>query len=327
MEKIKSILKNREAMLLGLILLAIILMTSALPRFFSIENFSNILADSSILIIVALGQFLVILTGGIDLSVGSIIAFCGMLGALINMNYPELHPMWCLIAGSATGAGLGLFNGVLVAYGNIPAIIVTLGSLGIFRGFTFILSKGQWVTAHEMTEGFTALPHGNLLGIPNIILYAIITCIVIFYFINYTRTGRELYAIGGNKSAAVLVGIKEERLQVLIFTICGLVSGLAGVLWAARYAAAVNEMAVGFELMTVAACVLGGVSISGGSGLVSGVILGALFMGLLNNSLTMIKNMAFYQMFIQGMVVIVAMVFNELMARGTSKVVLNRRLK
>lgn len=327
MKVIKEILKNREAMLLALICFAIIVMSVTVPRFLSISNFSSVLADSSILIMVALVQFLVILTGGIDLSIGSMIAFCGMLGALTNMYYPDLPPSLCVVIGGAAGAGLGLFNGLFVAYGKIPAIIVTLGSLGIFRGFTFVLSKGQWVTAHEMTQGFTDIPHGKLLGIPNIILFALAIAVAIFYFIRYTRTGRELYAIGGNKSAAVLVGINEERLQVIIFTLCGLVSGLAGVLWAARYAAAVNEMAVGFELMTVAACVLGGVSIAGGSGLVGGVILGALFMGLLNNSLSMIKNMAFYQMFVQGMVVIIAMVFNEIIARRTGKVVLNRRLK
>lgn len=327
MERLKALHKNREAMLVLLIIASVMAMSIGMPRFLKLGNFANIFADSSILIMVALGQFLVILTGGIDLSIGSMIAFCGMLGALINMNYPGLSPVWCLVAGAATGAGLGLFNGVLVAYGKIPAIIVTLGTMGIFRGFTYVLSKGQWVTAHEMTEGFTNIPHGTLFGVPNIILFAILTSIAIYYFIQFTRTGRELYAIGGNKAAAVLVGIKEERLQLLIFTICGLISGIAGVLWAARYAAAVNEMATGFELMTVAACVLGGVSISGGSGLVGGVILGALFMGLLSNSLTMIKNMAFYQMFMQGMVVIIAMVFNELMARNSNKSVLNRRLK
>ncbi len=327
MNGLKALHKNREAMLLLLIIVSILTISIKLPRFLHIENFSNILSDSSILVMVALGQFLVILTGGIDLSVGSIIAFCGMLGALINMNFPELAPIWCILAGAGAGAGLGLFNGILVAYGKIPAIIVTLGTMGIYRGFTFVISKGQWVTAHEMTKGFMSIPKISIFGIPSIIIYALVTCLLIFYFIRYTRTGRELYAIGGNKAAAVLVGIKEDRLQVLIFTICGLISGLAGVLWAARYSAAVNEMATGFELMTVAACVLGGVSISGGSGLVGGVILGALFMGLLNNSLTMFKGMAFYQMFMQGLVVIVAMVFNELMARSSNKVVLNRRIK
>ncbi len=327
MDSFKLIYQNRVAMLFLLIIAAVIAMSIGMPRFLQISNFSNIFADSSILVMVALGQFLVILTGGIDLSVGAIMAFCGMLGAMINMYYPEISPVWCLLAGAGTGALFGLFNGLFVAYGRIPAIIVTLGSMGVFRGFTYVLSQGQWVTAHEMTEGFTQIPHGMLLGIPNIIVFAIVTALVIFYFVQYTRTGRELYAIGGNKSAAVLVGIKEEKLQIIIFVICGLICGLSGVLWAARYAAAVNEMATGFEMMTVASCVLGGVSISGGSGLVGGVILGALFMGLLNNSLTMIKNMAFYQMFIQGMVVILAMVFNELIARNSNRAVLNRRLK
>ncbi|MCK5737038.1 MAG: ABC transporter permease, partial [Spirochaetaceae bacterium] len=196
----------------------------------------------------------------------------------------------------------------------------------VFRGFTFVISQGQWVTAHEMTEPFMDLPHGSILGIPNLIWFAIFVSAAFFYFMRYTRNGREIYAIGGNKSAAVLVGVNEKKVQFLIFSISGLVSGMAGVLWAARYAAAVNEMATGFELQTVAACVLGGVSVAGGSGSVAGVLLGALFMGLMNNSMTMIRNMAFFQMLIQGLIVISAMTFNVVMERRQDKMLLNRRL-
>jgi rhamnose transport system permease protein len=326
MKHLKKLSENREIVLVGLILFFMIMMTIFMPRFIKPSNLANILKDSSILVMVACGQFLVILTAGIDLSVGSIIALAGMSASLINMNNPEMSPWICLMVGTLIGMGLGMINGSLVAFGKVPAIIATLGTMSVYRGFTFVVSKGQWVTAHEMTESFMDIPHGHILGVPNLIWFAVIVAGLFYYFMRYTRTGREIYAIGGNRSAAVLVGVSERKVEFLIFAVSGAVSGLGGVLWAARYAAAVNEMGTGFELQTVAACVLGGVSVAGGSGSVPGVILGALFMGLLNNSMTMIRNMAFFQMLFQGIIVIAAMTFNVVMERRRDAVLLNRRL-
>ncbi|MDF1568203.1 MAG: ABC transporter permease [Spirochaetaceae bacterium] len=326
MKSSNRILEKREPILIGLILFFLVIMTIAMPRFIKPSNLANVLKDSSILVMVACGQFLVILTGGIDLSVGSNIAFSGMAASLINMNNPDTSPWIVLLIGMAIGLVLGMLNGSLVAFGKVPAIIATLGTMSVYRGFTFVISKGQWVTAHEMTDSFMNLPHGDMLGVPNLIWFAVASSALFYNFMRYTRSGREIYAIGGNRSAAVLVGVRETKVQFLIFSISGLVSGLAGVLWAARYAAAVNEMATGFELQTVAACVIGGVSVAGGSGSVTGVILGALFMGLLNNSMTMIRNMAFFQMLVQGLIVIAAMTFNVVMERRREALLLNRRL-
>lgn len=326
MKHIEKFVKSREAVLVALILFFLIVMAIFMPRFIKPSNLANILKDSSILVMVACGQFLVILTGGIDLSVGSVIALSGMSASLINMNNPTMSPWICLLVGILIGLGLGMINGSLAAFGKVPAIITTLGTMSVYRGLTFVVSKGQWVTAHEMTESFMNIPHGHILGIPNLIWFAVIVTAVFYYFVRYTRSGREIYAIGGNLSAAVLVGVSEKKVKFLIFAISGAISGLGGVLWAARYAAAVNEMGTGFELQTVAACVLGGVSIAGGSGTVPGVILGALFMGLLNNSMTMIRNMAFFQMLFQGLIVITAMTLNVFMERRREIMLLNRRL-
>ncbi len=325
-KQLGKLAENREPVLVALILIFVIVMSVAMPRFAKPSNLANVLKDSSILIMVACGQFLVILTGGIDLSVGSNIAFSGMAASLINMSNPGLPPWFCLLIGVAIGTGLGMINGVLVAFGKVPAIIATLGTMSVYRGFTFVISKGQWVTAHEMTDGFMDLPHGNFLGIPNLIWFAILITGAFYYFMKFTRSGREIYAIGGNTSAAVLVGVSERKVKFTIFTLSGAVSGLGGVLWAARYAAAVNEMGSGFELQTVAACVLGGVSVAGGSGSIPGVVLGALFMGILNNSMTMIRNMAFFQQLFQGFIVIAAMILNVVMEHRRDTQLLNRRL-
>ncbi|MBB6482000.1 ABC transporter permease [Spirochaeta isovalerica] len=325
MNALKEMLKKREATLILLIVVLAVAVSTRAPGFLKGDNISRIVNDTSILIMVGIGQFFVILTGGIDLSVGSVIAFSGMAAAMMNQSSPGTPVILILLAGMAIGLLLGLFNGVIVAYGKVPPIIATLGTMSIFRGFTFVLSKGQWVTAHEMSESYMSIPHGHFLGLSNLIWSAVLVSVLLFFFSRYTRSGREIYAIGGNKTAAKFVGVSEKKVNLIIFSMSGLLSGLAGVMWTARYAAAVNETATGFELMTVAACVLGGVNIAGGAGAVPGVILGALFLGIINNALPVVNFSPFYQMFIQGFIVLAAMFINTIMDKRSEKKMLKRR--
>ena len=325
MRTIINILRKREFTLVLLILGLIFIVTLRAPGFMDGKNVERIINDTSILIIVAIGQFLVILTGGIDLSVASTIAFSGMAASMLNQYFPSIPAPTILLIGIIIGLLLGLFNGVLVAIGKVPPIIATLGTMSIYRGFTFVMSKGQWVTAHEMTETFMDLPKGNFLGISNLIWSAILIGIIMFYFIRYTRSGREIYAIGGNKKAAIFAGVSSTKINLIIFTISGALCGLAGVMWTSRYAAAVNETATGFELMTIAACVIGGVNIAGGSGTIPGVILGALFLGIINNALPVVNISPFLQMFIQGVIVLLAMFINVMADKRKEKKLLSGR--
>jgi len=318
--------QRRETSLIVLIALLLVIVTMRSPGFVSGKNIQRIVNDTSILVMVSIGQFFVILAGGIDLSVGSIIGFSGMAASMLNESNPALPAIFVLLAGVSIGMLLGAINGFVVAFGKVPPIIVTLGSMSIYRGLTFVLSKGQWVTAHEMTESYMQLPHGNFLGISNLIWWGVLVSVVLYYFSNYTRSGRQVFALGGNKTAAKFVGINERKITMLIFTISGLVSGLAGVMWTARYAAAVNETATGFELQTVAACVIGGVSIAGGSGAVPGVILGALFIGIINNALPVVNLSPFYQLLIQGTIVLFAMLINTVSEKRREKKLLEERL-
>lgn len=296
------------------------------PTFLEPENILRIVNDTAILIMVSLGQLAVIVTGGIDLSVGSTVAFSGMAASMLNQYHPDIPVFLILGIGIAVGMGLGMVNGVIIAFGKVPPIIATLGTMSVFRGFTFVLSKGQWVTAHEMTENYMNLPHGHFLGLTNLIWSSIIVSLIMYGVMKYTRTGREVYAIGGNKTAALFVGVKEKRILFIVYTIIGLLAGLAGVMWTSRFAAAVNETATGFELQTVAACVLGGVSIAGGAGAVSGVVLGALFLGILTNALPVVKLSPFYQMGLQGIVVLGAMAVNNFSEKRQEKRLLERRM-
>lgn len=325
MNTLKELLKKREITLILLVIILTAAVNMRAPGFVSGDNINRILNDTSILIMVAIGQFFVILTGGIDLSVGSIIAFSGMSASMLNQYNPTIPVFYVLLIGIGIGLILGAFNGLLVAFGKVPPIIATLGTMSIYRGFTFVLSKGQWVTAHEMTESYMNLPHGKFLGITYLIWAAILVSVIMIFFSRYTRSGREIYAIGGNKTAARFVGVSEAKVNMIIFTICGGLCGIAGVMWTSRYAAAVNETASGFELMTVAACVLGGVNIAGGAGAIPGVIVGAIFLGIINNALPVINFSPFYQMFIQGMIVLSAMFLNTMMDKRKEKQLLNRR--
>ncbi len=324
-EKVKKILQNREMNLVMLTVVLLIIVTLRAPSFLAPKNIERIINDTAILIMVASGQLLVILTGGIDLSVGSTIAFSGMAVSMMNQYNPSIPIFILILSGILIGTLLGAFNGACVAFGKVPPVITTLGTMSIFRGFTFVMSKGQWVTAHEMTEAYMNIPKGRLLLIPNLTVWAIVVFAIMYYFIRYTRSGREIYAIGGNKTAAHFVGVSEKKVNFMVFTICGALCGLAGVMWTARYAAAVNETATGFELQTVAACVLGGVSLAGGAGTLTGVLLGALFLGIINNALPVVNLSPFFQVGIQGFVVLAAITANALMEQRNDRKLLAAR--
>ncbi len=320
-----KLLKQREFTLFVLIIVLLAAISMRAPNFLNLENFNDILNDTSILIMVAIGQLLVIVTGGIDLSVASSIALSGMAVGMLNQHFPGIPIEVILLISLGIGWLLGSFNGLLVSIANIPPIITTLGTMSIYRGFVFVLSKGEWVSAHEMTEAFRDFPRVSIMGISNLILIAVIVVIIAAVFLKYSRTGREIYGVGGNRVAARFVGISIIKINYLVFALSGVIVGLAGFLWVARYASAQNETALGFELQTIAACVIGGVSIAGGSGTVLGVVLGALFLGILNNALTVINLSPFYQMGIQGLVIILAIIANTLADKRNQLTMLRKR--
>ncbi len=315
----KTLLKKREFTLFIFILVTVFVISLRAPRFLEWGNLYDILNDTAILIMVAIGQFMVITSGngGIDLSVASGIALTGMIVGMLNQYYPEIPIGVIILIALFVGFVLGSFNGLLISYGGIPPIITTLGTMSIYRGFVFVLSKGEWVSADEMTDSFRHLPRGTMFGVTNIILFAIIVVVVAYIFTTRTKLGREIYGIGGNRTAAQYVGINIKKRSFMVYAISGVIVGLAGLLWVSRYASAQNDTAMGFELQTVAACVIGGVAIMGGSGSVAGVVLGAIFLGIINNALPVVTFSPFYQMTIQGFVIIFAIVANTLVGRKT----------
>lgn len=308
---IKNLLKYRELLLAVVIVLMVLGVGARSPEFIGAGNLLEMFNDTSILIILALGQMMVLLTKGIDLSMAANLALTGMIVALINFHHPDI-PVWSLVVlATVLGLIMGAINGLLVWKVGIPPIVVTLGTMSIYRGIIFLLSNGGWINAHQMSPDFLSLPRAPFLGLPLLGWCAIAALILVAYFLRYSRTGRALYTAGGNATAAYYTGINAGKMQFISFCLSGALAGFCGYLWISRFAVAYVDVANGFELQIVAACVIGGISIMGGIGSVVGCLLGALFLGVINNALPVIEVSPFWQMAISGAVIVIAVILNE----------------
>lgn len=314
-----SLARFREAGLIVFILILVALVTLRNPAFLTADNFQDILLNISILVIAALAQTMVIITHGIDLSISSMIGLVAMMVAFVVKQNPEMSVVLAVLLGLALGAVLGSFNAMIITFGRVPPIIATLGTLSIYRGLVFYYSQGTWINSFELPEAFKSLSKGTPLGLPNMVIVAIVVAIIVHYFLNYTRTGREIYAVGSNPDAAQFVGIRKDRIIFLVYVLSGVLAGLAAVLWASRFESAQTNTAIGFELQTVAASVVGGVSISGGVGTVPGVLLGALLLGIIQNALTIVRISPFWQLAAQGLLILIAVVTDRWILNRTER--------
>lgn len=310
-----TLVRFRELSILLFILLLVAVVSLNAPAFFTPANFRNILLNISILSIVALGQTMVIITRGIDLSVSSTIGLVAMMVSFTVVAFPSVSPLLAILLGMFLGAILGSFNGLIITAGKVPPIIATLGTLSIYRGMVFLYSGGTWINSFEMPDGYRALAKAAPLGIPNIILFAAFVALLIYVFLNHTRPGRDIYAVGSNPEAAHVAGIPVQRTLFMVYVLSGLLAGLAAVLWASRFESAQTNTALGFELQTVAAAVVGGVNIFGGSGTVVGVLLGALLLGTIENALILVRISPFWQLAAQGLLILVAVIVDSTIRR------------
>jgi len=324
-----ALLKNRELALALILVITVAGIGAYQPVFLEWRNISDLLTETSVLFMMALAQMVVILTRGIDLSVAANLALSGMLAALVSQYYPETPLVLMILAGIVTGLVLGMFNGLLIAFLGIPPIVMTLGTLAVFRGLIIIIAGGDQVNASEMGATFQAFPKMVFLGLTTPVWIAIVVSALFWVFLNLTRAGRGLYAVGGNPVAARYCGIDQRHQELMAYAISGAVSGLCGYLWVARYGVAYSEIASGYELTVIAACVIGGVSIGGGVGSVAGTLLGALFLGIVMTALPVMQISPFWQMAISGAVILTAVIINARAERRPDKLILPeaRRLK
>lgn len=297
---------NRDGALALFTLLLFAGVSLAFPQFAQPRNVGEVFDDSAILILLALGQMLVILTRGIDLSIAANLALSGMLAAMCQRAWPEAGLLPCVFVAICSGLFLGACNGLLVWKLRLPPIVVTLGTMSIYRGIIFLISQGAWINDNEMSRPFVGFVRLEFLGVTTLSWLAIIGVVTAIAGLRYTTAGRNLYAAGGNPTAAAYAGIDPGRMQFYAYCICGGVAGLCGYLWVARFAVAYTDVALGFELQVIAACLIGGVAIAGGVGTAIGVVFGCLFIGVLRNALPLVGISPFWQMAINGLVIIAA---------------------
>ncbi|GFE66464.1 ABC transporter permease [Litoreibacter roseus] len=312
----------RETILGAAILALLLLIASRFSGFVAPANLLNVFNDTAPLIILALGQMVVILTRCIDLSVAANLALTGMAVAMLNVAMPGLPIPVIIAVAIGLGAVMGAINGLLVWKLMIPPIVVTLGTMAVFRGIIFLISDGKWVNAHEMSDAFTGFPRAVILGLPVLSWVALLTVAIFGIMMSRTALGRSIFAVGGNPDAAVYTGIDVGRVKFLAFVLSGALAGLTGYLWVARYAVAYVDIAGGFELEVVAACVIGGISIAGGIGSVGGAVLGALFLGVIKNALPVINISPFWQLAISGSAILIAVAFNARSGKTKGRIIL-----
>ncbi|TMC06723.1 MAG: ABC transporter permease [Chloroflexi bacterium] len=275
------------------------------PRFLSLDNLGEVLLSISLIAIAATGQTVVVLTRNVDLSVGSMVGLVAFVtGDLLKqhaLGVPE-----AVLAGCAAGLALGAVNGLVVTAGRVPAIVATLGTLNVYRGLVFFIAGGTEVSAIDLPPGYLGIATARVVGIPVLILCAAAVAGVVAYWLRSSRTGRSIYAIGSNPAAAEAIGIPSQRLVFAAFAVSGLLCGVAGVLWGARFGTVNAFAASGLELQVIAAVVVGGVNIFGGSGSVLGAMLGAILLGTIDNSLTLLHLSQFWLQAIDGAVILLA---------------------
>ena len=309
--------KGNIGVLLGIIIICVV-MSIITTSFASSTNAFNVLRQVSINAMLAMGMTFVILTAGIDLSVGPVSAVSGMLAVVLIVVFG--YPVWiAILAALLTGLICGAFNGFVIAKTGIPPFIVTMAMMSIARGLTFFLSGGTSIRID--------VPSYNIIGTGFVfgqfsypVLYAIIIFVILWFVLNHTRFGRHIYAVGGNRETARFCGINIQRTQIIVFTLSGFLAGFSGIVLTARMFTGQPSMGEGFELDAIAAVVLGGTSMAGGKGRLGGTILGVILIGLINNSLNLLSVPFFMQMVAKGVVILIAVNLDAYNRRKTLRV-------
>lgn len=292
--------------LIGLVLLCAII-TFVTPSFLSLSNITNVFTQVSVNAIIAVGMTFVILTGGIDLSVGSTLAISGALSASIIKSTGSVT--LAIIVAALVGIAIGLVNGLLISKGKLQAFIATLATMTIFRGATLVFTNGTPIS--KLPEKFVNIGNGKIGFMPIPVIITVIVSIIAIYVLSQTRFGRYLYALGGNEDSARLSGINTDKIKTLVYVVSGFVSSIAGVIITSRIASASPNAGTSFELDAIAAVVIGGTSLAGGEGKITGTLIGALIIGVLNNGLNLMNVSPFYQSIVKGLVILIAVLLDK----------------
>ncbi|MEC5344201.1 ribose ABC transporter permease [Brenneria populi] len=300
----KAWLLEQKSAIALLILIAVVSAMS--PNFFTLNNLFNILQQTSVNAIMAVGMTLVILTSGIDLSVGALLALTGAVAASIVGL--EVNALFAVVGALALGAAIGAGTGIIVSKGKVQAFIATLVMMLLLRGVTMVYTNGSPINTgfSDVADAFGWFGVGRPLGVPTPIWMMAIVFAAVWYMLHHTRLGRYIYALGGNEAATRLSGIGVDKIKIIVYSLCGLLSALAGIIEVARLSSAQPTAGTGYELDAIAAVVLGGTSLAGGKGRIVGTLIGALILGFLNNGLNLLGVSSYYQMIVKAVVILLA---------------------
>jgi len=297
-----------------IVVLALLIAVTAIiePRFIEADSLRNLALNASIFAILAAGQTLVLVTRNVDLSVGTVLGLAAYFAGDLLSAHPGMPLPLVFVLGMALGAACGLLNGVLVTWGQVPALVVTLGTLYAFRGLAFLWTDGRQVNAETLPDSFLNLGSDSIAGIPILVVIALVVLVIVGQWLRDYRAGRELYAIGSNPEGARLAGVRSGRRVLTAFVLSGMLAGLGGVLFTARFGTVDATAGTGYELTVIAAAVVGGVAIFGGTGSVYGAALGALLLGTITSSLIVLRVEAFWQQAAIGALLLIAIAFDRL---------------
>ena len=321
-----TIFTSRESAIALVLILVIAAATLNTHSFlFSEDGWRDLLLTPAILLLLATGQAVVIITRNVDLSVGSTLALTAYLTGRLFVDNPGIPIVLVVVIGMLAGAGLGLINGLLVALGRVPALVITLGTLYIYRGVVLSWAGSDRINASDMPNGFLSLGTKTILTIPVLTIIALVVLAIVGYYLRTARGGRELYAIGSDPDAANLYGLKVRRRVIGAFVLCGSLAGLAGVVYAARYGTISSGAGQDIELQAVGAAVIGGVAIFGGSGTVWGAAIGAWLLITINRALPILGVQDFWQQAVVGALILGAIVLDRVLAARRSRKLVEAR--
>ncbi|KAA1400349.1 ABC transporter permease [Aeromicrobium ginsengisoli] len=323
---VSTILTSRESAIAFVLILVVAAATLNTNSFlFSEDGWRDLLLTPAILLLLATGQAVVIITRNVDLSVGSTLALTAYLTGRLFVDNPGIPIILVVLIGMLAGAGLGLINGLLVALGRVPALVITLGTLYIYRGVVLSWAGSNRINASDMPDGFLSLGTKSILTIPVLTILALVVLGIVGYYLRTARGGRELYAIGSDPDAANLYGLKVRRRVIGAFVLCGALAGLAGVVYAARYGTISSGAGQDIELQAVGAAVIGGVAIFGGSGSVWGAAIGAWLLITINRALPILGVQDFWQQAVVGALILGAIVLDRVLATRRSRKLVEAR--
>jgi rhamnose transport system permease protein len=321
-----TLARQRELSLVGIMVVLGGLVTLTAPQFLTVSNLSQVAVLASVIAVAAVGEALVVITRNVDLSVEATI---GLVAYAVARTL-ELHALdtaGAIAMGLGLGLLLGMINGVVVTLFKVPAIVATLGTLSIFRGVDYLVAGSHEVPFDGLPPGFTNAARDTLLGIPFFVIVAVVVVVIGSVILRWTRFGRQLYAVGSNPEAAAILGIPSRLVVFTAFSMCGLLAGVAGVLWVMEFGTISGTSATGVVLAVVAAVVVGGVNIFGGSGTLVGAALGALFLGFIANALILVGLSQFWLQAIYGVVILVAVTADAFILRRLKRAAVRRSVR